>query len=148
MIGRHEEAVAEARKLLELNPSFAVGLTVVGLCRASEGRFEEAAHREAAAASPAWRWPLGRTFALAGRHAEAHEIVTALEREPGPLDTWGLATIYAAVGDSDRAFVWLDKALEARFSWMPWVGKDPFFEPFYADPRFQVLRRRIETPRT
>ncbi len=148
--GQHEAAIAAARKSLELNPDFPWGLYVLGAAYAQKGMLEEAiaAHRKAAAASPAVKWGLGHTYALAGRRDEARTIAAELKKKPTPMNAWGLAEIYAALGEKDEAFRWLEAGFKLRFSWMPWIEKEPAFAPLRDDPRFQELVRRMNLPKS
>ncbi len=143
-----DAALREARKALELNPDFAVAWAVVGYAYAAKGMFDEAieAHRKAAAADADWRWPLGRTYALAGRRDEAEKLAEELKKEPTPLNAFGLAGVYAALGDKDEAFAWMARAAELRFSWMPWIRMDHSFAPLRGDPRFAEFCRRWKLP--
>jgi len=146
--GQYEEAIAEARKSLELNPDFPWGLYVLGAVYAQKGMYEEAiaAHEKAAAASRAVRWGLGHTYALAGRKDEARKVAAELEKKPTPMDTWGLAEIYTALGQKDEAIGWLEEGFKLRFSWMPWIGRNPALAPLRGDPRFRDLLRRLDLP--
>jgi len=92
------------------------------------------------------RWSLGHTYAVAGRRDEAREIAAEIGKEPAPMDTWGLAEIYTALGEKDAAFRWLEAGFDSRWSWMPWLRKPRIFEPLHDDPRFQDLLRRIGVP--
>jgi len=149
LAGRNDDAISEARKSLELNPNFAVALAVVGYGYAAKGMYDEAisAHQRAATADKHWRWPLGRTYALAGRKEEARKLARELQKDPMPINAFGLAGIYAALGEKDEAFRWLETAYQLRFSWMPWITIDHSFAPLRGDPRFQEMVQRVNTPR-
>lgn len=54
-----------------------------------------------------------------------------------------IATIYAALGDADRAFQWLDKAFEARADCIPFTKEDPRLDTLHSDPRFSRLLHKI-----
>ena len=148
LAGQADKAIEEAQKSLELNPNFAQALTVLGYAYLDKGMFEEAIrwHEKAAAADRGWRWPLGRTLALAGRKEEARRLAAELAKKPTPMDLRGLAEIYISLGDKDEAFRWLEAGYKARFSWMPFVQSNPRFAPLHSDPRFQDLARRIGLP--
>jgi len=147
--GQFDAALAEAEKSLEFNPAFAQGLAIAGWVYAEKGEFQEAiAAQQKAAETVNWKWPLGRTYALMGCNAEARAIAAEVERNPGPLDQWGLAVIYAALGDNDKTLRWLNAAYESRFSWMPWnssvaVPSQDVFAAVRHDRRFQELIRRV-----
>jgi len=147
-VGRLDAAMDEVRKSLELNPQFAQALAVMGWIVAEKRMYPEAiaAHQKAALADHAWKWPLGRTFALAGNKEQARLIALDMQKEPGPMDEWGLAVIYAALGEKDEAFRWLDAAYRSRFSWMPYnrdFVRPDFFASLRDDPRFDGLMRRV-----
>ena len=151
--GQVDAASAAARRSLELNPSFAEGLAVAGWIYTQRGMYDQAlaAHQKAAGADPAWKWPLGRTYALLGRKDEARKIAAEMAKQPGPMEQWGLAVIYAALGEKDQAFRWLEAAYKSRFSWMPWIAdfsrlEVDLFTPLRGDPRFGDLTRRIGVP--
>ena len=183
--GEDEQAINEVRQALELNPNIVAALYTLGCIYAAKGMYEEAiaAHEKAAAISPFWKWGLGITYALAGRKADARKIAAELEKgtplppglaeivddfarrhagsaksAPTPkgyirdtrglavLNPWGLAEIYTALGEKDKAFKWLEAGLEQRQSWMPMIGQNPNFKPLRGDPRFQDLLRRMNLP--
>jgi adenylate cyclase len=50
-----------------------------------------------------------------------------------------VALIYAARGDADRAFQWLERAYRQRDSGMLWMKFDPLLQPLSRDPRFKTL---------
>ncbi len=57
-----------------------------------------------------------------------------------------MAYVYAALGEADAAFEWLEKAYERRQLTVTWIRVDPFFDPLRSDPRFEDLVRRIGFP--
>ena len=105
-----------------------------------------AANQKASAASPAFRWALGRTYALAGRREEARKIAAEVAKTNLQINTWGLAELYATLGDKDEALRWLEAAYKVRWSWMPWIQQVPPFRPLHGDPRFEDLVRRMNLP--
>jgi TolB-like protein/DNA-binding winged helix-turn-helix (wHTH) protein len=151
--GQLDAALTEARKALELNPDFCQGLAISGAVHFEKRMYEEAlaSHRKAAAMDGAWKWPLGRTYAQMGRKADALAIAAEMRRNPGPMEQWGLAVIYASLGQKDEAFRWLEAAYRSHFSSLPWIrvpaasGHD-LFAALRNDPRFDDLTRRIGPP--
>ncbi len=57
-----------------------------------------------------------------------------------------MAAVYAALGDADATFEWLEKAYERRSITLSWIRVNPGFDPIRSDPRFQDLLRRIGFP--
>jgi TolB-like protein/DNA-binding winged helix-turn-helix (wHTH) protein/Tfp pilus assembly protein PilF len=58
----------------------------------------------------------------------------------------GIARLYAAAGEKDRALDWLEKAYEEHSSMLPYVNVWREWEPLRSDPRFQDLLRRMNFP--
>ena len=83
---------------------------------------------------------LGRAYALAGRRAEAEEIATIQWR---PIQQAG---IFTALGDKDRAFEALERAIPLG---PVRLGRDltyPEFAPLRGDPRVKALRKKVGLP--
>jgi hypothetical protein len=55
----------------------------------------------------------------------------------------GIAEVYAALGDRDAAFAWLDKAFKNRSNNLLWLAHEPVFAPFRSDPRFIARLQRV-----
>jgi len=147
--GQYDEAIDEARKSLELDSNFAVGLYVLGSVYAEKGMYEEAikAHQRAGVVDRAWKYALGRTYAMAGRQDEARQVLAELEVDSTPWDTWFIAQIYAVLGEKDEAFRWLEAAYgPPRHHYLPWISYPPAFKPLHDDPRFGDLLRRMNFP--
>ena len=61
-------------------------------------------------------------------------------------DPFEVATAYSFLGDKGHAFVWLDKAVDARSSFVIPLNVDPTWDNIRSDPRFAGLVRRIGLP--
>lgn len=146
--GEYEKAKEKARKAIEIIPNFSWGLYVLGGVLAEQGKFEEAiqVHTLLAEQHPRLRWALGHTYALAGQREEALRIALALEKNPLPITTWGLAEIYTALGDKDKAFQWLEESIRQRVSWIVWIHQAPTLNSLHDDPRFLEMVRRLNLP--
>jgi eukaryotic-like serine/threonine-protein kinase len=62
-----------------------------------------------------------------------------------PYLTSQIAILYAMAGENGKALDWLEKGLDRRDSYLPYVG-DPVFDAIRSDPRFQELCRRVGIP--
>ena len=59
---------------------------------------------------------------------------------------FGFAFTYASLGNRDRAFAWLDKAVEQRNWCILYLKVDNVWDPLRSDPRFSALLRRVGLP--
>jgi len=147
--GRYDEAEAEALLALEVEPQDGLGLSVLADVLAARGRNAEAVE-VAQRARPGGRgWILGRQLALAGRTDEARAIAAEMEAEmaangPDPWGAWSIAVLYAALGDTDDAYRWLN--YENIHCWVIGLGTLDMFENLWDDPRYPVMMRRMNLP--
>ena len=150
-LGRNQEAMEATTKSLELDPNFNQALCWQGYLYSEKGMFEAAiaAHQKLAAVSPPWRWALVRTYAQAGRRDEAMKLLAEYlgqGKARGRWAGWFLGEIYAALGDKDEAFRWLEAAVNERMTFIPWMRQNPAYASLRTDPRFQGLIRRMKLP--
>jgi len=149
--GRYQEAMDATQKALELDPNYDQALCWLGYLYAEKGMFKEAiATHQKLSAVTGWKWPLVRTYALAGRKDEARKMLAELlagEPKPtGAWDGWDLGEVYAALGEKDEAFRWLEAAVKEHNSFIPWMRDNPAYAPLRSDPRFQDLVRYMKLP--
>jgi hypothetical protein len=50
---------------------------------------------------------------------------------------------YAALGDRDHAFAWLEKSFAVRDEWLVWLKVEPRIDPLRSDPRLQEYLKRL-----
>jgi len=83
---------------------------------------------------------LGRAYALAGRRAEAEKIATIQWR---PIEQAG---VFAALGDKDRAFEALERAIPLGPVRLGRNLTYPEFAPLRGDSRVNALRKKVGLP--
>jgi hypothetical protein len=64
----------------------------------------------------------------------------------GGTAAYDIAIAYVGLGETDKAFSWLDRSLDERIGPFNEVYADPVFDPLRADPRFAILLRRMRFP--
>ena len=67
--------------------------------------------------------------------------------KPRPAAPVRLALVHIALGETDRAFEWLERAIEARDWQMGLLNVEPAFDPLRSDQRFAALVERVGLPR-
>lgn len=149
---RYEEAIKHYQRALELNPRLARGHVAMGMAYVQLGKYEEAIAeiKQAISLRDEIRYiaALGYAYAAAGKRTEARKVIDDLvELSKGKyVRPFFIAGIYAALGEPDQAFAWLEKAYKDRHPQMTLLGVDPVFDPLRSDPRFAALVRRVGIP--
>ena len=84
---------------------------------------------------------------VANRRAGSGIILARSTRFTPPVRTaYGVALVYAALGDKDRAFASLKRGVQERTHWMVWLNRDPRWRSLRADPRFASLVKEVGLP--
>jgi TolB-like protein/AraC-like DNA-binding protein/Tfp pilus assembly protein PilF len=147
-IDRLDEALVEIEKAITIMPNYGFAFFVKSGILSSALNHDEAinAAKLASETSSDWDWTLAVSYAAAGKTNEARLLADKIKIEPSAIDTWGLAEIYARLGDRDEAFYWLEECYKRRFSWMPWIAWNPGYDALHDDPRFNDLLKRMGLP--
>jgi eukaryotic-like serine/threonine-protein kinase len=155
-MGRNLEAIEQYRKTIAIDPNFgpvhfALGVTLLSDRHYDDGFSEiekaaEAVHdpervKVAASILDTLRKAGFRSAILASIRSDllrsAHEYVAP----------YGVAFRYAAIGDKERAFEWLEKAYQAHDDSLPYLRSDPDLrKTLGSDPRYADLLRRMGLP--
>jgi tetratricopeptide (TPR) repeat protein len=150
---RCDEALAQLEKVASVRPPLLRAAAVAAECYAEQHRWAKAL----AVLQPLTnRDPIllalsGYILARAGQREQALQVEAALverwrERHEGAEH---VAEVYAGLGDLDRAFAWLDRALDdGSLVVNPWWGEvvEPAFQQLQRDRRFQRVRERLNLP--
>lgn len=151
--GQYEQAIQQCRKILEMDPQFALAHWDLGRAYEGKGMYKEAVAEmqkavELSGGDAVFTSHLGRAEALAGRRDEAIKILNQLKTRAQRefVSPRVFVLIYAALGDKDRAFAWLEKAYQERSDIIVELKVAPELDPLRSDPRFQDLLRRMNFP--
>jgi hypothetical protein len=89
---------------------------------------------------------LARSLAKSGRRAEAEKLVDEIISESAAryVPANAVALAFAALGEKDKAFVWLEKDVAARASRSAQYSVNPIWDDLRDDPRFEALVRKVE----
>ena len=60
------------------------------------------------------------------------------------VSAWGIAALHASLGDADKAFHWLETAIEEGASGIIFLRVHPRLDPIRQDPRYAALLRRLK----
>ena len=147
----YPDLIEASRRALLLDPKYwfqhyTLGVGYEGTGKRLEAISEYQKAVELSAGDPNSTAALGHAFAVIGRRAEAEKIFHDFEQKSksGHVSPYLMATVYASLGDKDRAFEFLEKAYQERSLDMTWDLKaDLRIDNLRSDSRFQSLLARV-----
>ena len=144
---RYEEAIAQITESLALDDRPGIAHALLGRVYLRTGRFElaQAEFGKVRGPTPGSFGDVGQALAMSGRRAEAlAELDRVLKLSTERYVPAGdIASIYASLGDTENALVWLDRALQQRTSVLGFLAQNPTFDGLHGDPRFAALVDRV-----
>jgi TolB-like protein/DNA-binding winged helix-turn-helix (wHTH) protein/Tfp pilus assembly protein PilF len=150
---RYDEAIAQSRRTLELEPNFTEAWGCLLRAYQYKGMYAEAlAEAERvmtrAGASQEVMAKLRQGDAAAGVKSVEQWMLDRLKKAAQSRDVsaYDLAVRYAAVGEKELAFEWMEKAYTERDAMLALLNTDPACDSLRSDPRFGNLLRRIQSP--
>lgn len=154
---RWDEAVAQLRSAIDLDPGYSFDYNYLGRAYAQKARWSEAIEtfrRGLALEGNTELWSgLGYAYAASGHRAEAQSVLDQLRAmsKEHYVAPYNVAVIHAGLGDKNAAFAELERAFAER-SYVLAVylntdlNTDERLESLKSDPRFGELRRKIGLP--
>jgi tetratricopeptide (TPR) repeat protein len=91
---------------------------------------------------------LAAAHARSGNKSAAMAVLAKLQNQlkEKRAHSQDIAIIYAGLGERDRTFQWLERALQEHSSLILYLKTDPFFDSLRSDTRFSDLIRRAGLP--
>jgi DNA-binding SARP family transcriptional activator len=153
LMRQYDRAIDEYGKALELDQNFIYTHWKLGLAYEQKAMYEEAIEEFLKAitlsgGSAQALVLLGHTYAVSGRRGEALKVLDELSElsKRRYVSSYRVAAIHLGLGEKERAFEWLERAVEERDSWLAWLKVDPVLDDLRSDPRFSDLVRRVGLP--
>ncbi len=150
---RYDEAIRHLTSTLEMNPNLPLAHLWLGRSYQEKGMYAEALAAFAQAGKGMRNWlpaiaARGMILGLAGKRQEARTVLNEMRElaKKRYVTAYGVALVYAGLGDKDQAFVWLQRGVQERTHWMVWTKLDPRWDSLRDDPRFGELLRRVGLP--
>lgn len=145
--GRYDDAIANWRRVNAADPSvshqmLARSLTFAGRPEEAIELWEKDARERDYSPGEGWERWLARAYVLAGRRQEMQRLIEAHKNE----HPYRQALIYAALGDKDRTFEALNRAVDLVPHRTAFTLACPEMALLRGDPRLDVLRRRLNLP--
>jgi TolB-like protein/DNA-binding winged helix-turn-helix (wHTH) protein len=140
---QYDQAIDQLRKTLELDPDFGPAHDYLREAYLQKGMYDKAITE-----SRGDKLELARIYALSGRKREALKLLPGLKEQVKRRDLWpiDMAELYAALGEKDDAFAWLERAFDEKSQQLTYLNSAAEWDPLRSDPRFQDIVRRIGLP--
>jgi len=149
VMGQYDKAIQHFSSALALDPGFGLAHQGLGVAYLLKGMPDEAIaelqQADRLMSGPRRRALLGYAYALSGRTDEARRILDEflVQASAESFPALAIAQIYIGFGDKDRAFEWLQKAIDQRDLDVTLLWDSPY-ESLRSDPRFTALLRRMK----
>jgi TolB-like protein len=153
---RYDEAFTQLQKANEMNPTFAVNHERLAHCYLYMGKFDDAIREETKARLLAGEdakivvakeGALRKALAAAGPRGYWQKLLELSEMKENPPEAfatpYGIARIYAQLGQTEKALESLEKAYSAREIPLTQIGIEPTLDPLRSNPHFLSLLRRM-----
>jgi len=142
-----EGAIDESLRILELEPDNSGAYYFLSGAYSVLNRHEEAIAAAVRSVeldpnSPARITGLAYAYARAGQRDKALEVLAGVAEEGQNFKE--IAIVYGALGELDRAFEYLDRALEEDPQTLSYMRADATADPITSDPRFDELEAKLE----
>jgi TolB-like protein/Tfp pilus assembly protein PilF len=149
-MGRYQEALEAALRCVEFEPGYARGRSTLGWAYLKSGMPDQGLTEleRAVALAPEYTLylaQLGQAYALAGKTANAREVLRQLEQmsQERYVSPYHMAYVYTGLGEPDRAMDFLDRAYEERSGNVYGIKGSFLFTTLHSHPRFQALLRKM-----
>jgi serine/threonine protein kinase/Tfp pilus assembly protein PilF len=147
----YAEGLKKTRRSLELDPNYYLALQGLGWVCPPLGLYDEAiaGARRAVEISEEMginKFSLALALIAAGQIEEARELAAELEElcRTKNAPPYYPAVVYANLNETETAFRWLDRAIEARGYWTLWMRVEPRLDRLREDRRFIERLEKIK----
>ena len=142
--GQFDAAAASQRTVLSLSPGRGGAHAELGLALLSKGDAEGALAEIERETSETWRQVyLPIAYHAVGRKADSDAALAALIAKLEKGAPFNIAYVYASIGEADKAFEWLDKAVEYSDPGLGEIVMERLFDPIKSDPRWLPFLRKV-----
>ena len=146
----YDKAIEYFEKSLAIDPNFLMAYLHQAGCYLASARYEkgiELIETYLPKVQTKTRTNLGFAWAhgIAGRIGEARRLIAEVEQagDKELIPPIEFADAYAALGETDKMFEYLDKAALQKDYAVPATLVDPFYKRYRSDPRFIALKDKV-----
>ncbi|MFI5155812.1 MAG: TPR end-of-group domain-containing protein [Chitinophagales bacterium] len=150
---KFDEAIQSFKTTLKLNPTFIYSHVWLARSYQAKKMYKEAVEEYQIVLSNEPNFPvalafMGNVYGVMGNKAEAEKILTRLNELSNRqyVFPYGIALVYAGLGNKDKTFEYLEKAYQDRNNWLMWLEMDPRWEFVRSDKRYAELVNKVGFP--
>ena len=92
-----------------------------------------------------WAGRVAITYAL-GRRSDSDAALKRLTELASADWAYGIACVHAYRGESDAAFLWLERAFTQKDANLWAIKGEPLLRPLKGDPRYKAFLRKMNLP--
>ncbi len=141
---KYDEAIASLRTALALSPQYNGARSIISASLLAKGDPAGALAEAQAEPSDTWRTiSLPAPYYALGRKGEADAALSEMITKFGKDASYNIAYTYAFRGDADKAFEWLDKAVQYQDGGLSEIVYEPLFDKVRGDPRWLPFLSKI-----
>jgi TolB-like protein/Tfp pilus assembly protein PilF len=142
--GRFDAAIASYRTVLILSPGNGGTHTQLGTVLLLKGDAQGALEEIEQETSELWKMiGLPLAYHALGRKADSDAALAALIAKYEKDAPSNIASVYAYRGEADKAFAWLDKAVEYGDPGLAEIVTENLLDKIHADPRWLPFLRKV-----
>ncbi len=148
-LGDHDAGILLAQSALQSSPHYFELYYGLGLAQGGSGRTQEAVRTfEEGIANTRMPVLLGWLAEAHVRNGDPEKARLALDQlleyeKNGVVLPMAIAVAAAALGETDLAFTWLDKAADRRDIFLAYITVFPALSPLHDDPRYHRLLQKM-----
>jgi DNA-binding winged helix-turn-helix (wHTH) protein/TolB-like protein/Tfp pilus assembly protein PilF len=155
LAGSNDDAIDAIKKAIDIDPDFARAHFRLGNAYLQKKMSQQAlaeyqnalrlSKRSGFDGDQYYECAIGEAYAISGNTREARNVLDRLIRRSKShyVPAYGIALIYARLGERDAMFDWMKRAYEEHSTSMAYLKVDPAFNAFHSDPRFVAVSQSL-----
>ncbi len=141
---RLNASIALCRTALEMEPEQMITHSFIGTALLLKGEFKQAlAEMQQEPFEPFRLFGEAMAYHSLGQKARSDAALAQIVAKYDKDAAYNIAYVEAWRGNTDQAFMWLDKAVEYKDSGLPMLAIEPLFKSLHNDPRWAALLQRL-----
>ena len=146
-MGQLDQAAADCKKALELNPDVVAAHTVLSQIYVMQGRPQDALPEIELERYDSGRgWLYAIAYHALGRKKESDSALSEFIAKYHAGGAYQIALVYAFRNQPDEAFEWLGRAYAQRDGGLIETKVDPLLKNLHSDPRFAAFLKKLNLP--